>query len=491
MKMIGRCCDWLVKLQWWKLLLIAIVFRLPSLIALFPGRMICDTGSAIAQFYGFSTHVVQVSATPDAILSNHHMILFTFLMGGAVKLGEMMGNQNLGYFLYTILQVILTNAVFVYGICVLRRKASKWVTALAYLYEILLPIVSLWQVTVCKDSLFAVAFLLWLILLYQIVESRGEKLKSVRFDLFLLLSNCLVIFTKAQGAYLSVVTFVVIALVYRRQILRVLLAGVLPAVFYLTIFTGIILPSAGVAVSGKQEMFGFMFQQTAKYVVEYADEVTEEEAAVIDAILPYDQLAELYNPNNQDDVKFEYKQTATDEDLHAYFSTWFKMFWKHPDAYVEATLLNVRYFFLPQPYDGFIYSYMPVRLELSNILKEHQVFTLYNVKPYPIYNVIATGLDLCVHIPMVRTVFFQTWPFVWLAVVLSLLTALRTRGRALLYMLPVVLSVLVLLITPVADLRYVLMFVYSFPFWAMALSQRSSSSVETESLRKTKKRCPQ
>ena len=57
-------------------------------------------------------------------------------------------------------------------------------------------------------------------------------------------------------------------------------------------------------------MFSVPFQQTARYVKEHSEEITTEEAEAIRGILDFDHLAELYNPEISDAVKWTYKDKA-------------------------------------------------------------------------------------------------------------------------------------------------------------------------------------
>lgn len=98
MRQIKKIADKIMDARTTSILIALLIVRIPYLLAYYPGLMIYDTGSSIAQFYGFKTHVVAISNMPDAILSNHHMILFIYLMGGFVKLGDLLGSQNLGFF---------------------------------------------------------------------------------------------------------------------------------------------------------------------------------------------------------------------------------------------------------------------------------------------------------------------------------------------------------------------------------------------------------
>ena len=99
-----------------------------------------------------------------------------------------------------------------------------------------------------------------------------------------------------------------------------------------------ILPALNVAPGGRQELRGFIFQQTARYMVEYQNDVTEYEKGVISSVLDYDHLTENYDPTLQDPVKYTFNQSATTEMLNDYYRVWWKMFLRHPDSYIQATL---------------------------------------------------------------------------------------------------------------------------------------------------------
>ena len=93
---------------------------------------------------------------------------------------------------------------------------------------------------------------------------------------------------------------------------------------------------AGVKPGGKQEMLSIPFQQTARYVKYYGNDVSTEEEKVIRKVLDYDTIGKNYDPDLSDPVKNTYKQK--DEYLKDYFNIWFEMLKKHPTAYIQATL---------------------------------------------------------------------------------------------------------------------------------------------------------
>ena len=80
-------------------------------------------------------------------------------------------------------------------------------------------------------------------------------------------------------------------------------------------------------------------------MVEYQNDVTEYEKGVISSVLDYDHLTENYDPTLQDPVKYTFNQSATTEMLNDYYRVWWKMFLRHPDSYIQATLNNTYGFF--------------------------------------------------------------------------------------------------------------------------------------------------
>ena len=83
-------------------------------------------------------------------------------------------------------------------------------------------------------------------------------------------------------------------------------------------------------------MLSIPFQQTARYVKYYGNDVSTEEEKVIRKVLDYDTIGKNYDPDLSDPVKNTYKQK--DEYLKDYFNIWFEMLKKHPTAYIQATL---------------------------------------------------------------------------------------------------------------------------------------------------------
>ena len=101
-------------------------------------------------------------------------------------------------------------------------------------------------------------------------------------------------------------------------------------------------------------MFSLPFQQTARCVRDYGEELTEEEREAIATVLDYELLPEAYEELTADPVKSTYHAQGTKE-LLAYFSVWFQQFLKHPVCYLEATWNQNYYLFAPD-IDNIVYN---------------------------------------------------------------------------------------------------------------------------------------
>lgn len=120
----------------------------------------------------------------------------------------------------------------------------------------------------------------------------------------------------------------------------------MPVILYFC-FNNVVAQIYNIEKGGVSESFPIPIQQTARYVKEYGNEVTEKEAEILSQVLDYENMAENYYPYNADPVKFTWNNESTTEDLKAYFNVWFGQLRKHPGVYIEAAI-NTNYgFFYP------------------------------------------------------------------------------------------------------------------------------------------------
>ena len=168
----------------------------------------------------------------------------------------------------------------------------------------------------------------------EMVHTYGMALDNKKFFNNILLISIFCALTKKVAVYVIIFSFLATVLAginNRRKILVItavifiLMAGIMPAV----------LRTANVQAGGIQEMFSIPFQQTARYVKDHPQDITQYEKEVLSEVLDFPNLAKKYNPLNADPVK-DYYQKAHTIKYWEYLKVWFVQLLRHPFTYMEA-----------------------------------------------------------------------------------------------------------------------------------------------------------
>lgn len=435
---------------------------LPYYLLFFPGLNNPDTSMQIAWALHYPTDWLKYSPVrgENVYATNHHPYFTTLLFGLFARFGLALGNISWGVAAYNLLQLLATALVMTGAWFYLRRLGLPEKALRAGLvFTALFPLFPLYAITMLKDSLLSLGCLTLTVLLFELARTKGAALKENRFCLLLFLNAWLVMFSKNQGVYFIV--FIGLAcLVYKGVRGRAAIALLLPAALFQIVWTGVLLPMWNVAPGGKQEALGLLFQQTARCVLTYPEDVTREEEDAIRAILDYDRFDVLYDPMQSDNIKFTFNQDATGGELSAYYKVWLQMLRRHPDAYVQALISNV--------YAGF---YLQHETPLSYTHYDNREVMDYPELCVPLparlerwEPVITLTLRAVQHIPGVGLLFSIGF-FPWVILFLFLDALRRKRYGLLLPLLPCVLSVGMLLLSPVSgSYRYAMPLTYAIPF---------------------------
>lgn len=332
---------------------IMIVCWLPCIIACFPGSINWDTYYQLYQCYPENHPILAVPWVAeghytDAYFCDHHPVFTTLVYGGfALASDALFGNWNPGIFVFCSLQCIAM-ACSLTGACAYlkSRRAPSVLVFCAYGAACLLPPAAMASFTMVKDSFYTWLFVLLFVAVAEIVLTKGQCLSRRRNLVLLIALLLLLCLTKSTGVYLACATMIVCAFYYRAYWRKWAIALAVPSIVMFVVMPYLVFPVLDVAPGGKQEFLGPLFQQTARYVSEHADEITEEEREAIDKVLRYDDLAERYTPFHMDRVKYGWRYgEATEKDLENYYLVWLKEGLKHPKTYLEATWGTCHEFF--------------------------------------------------------------------------------------------------------------------------------------------------
>ena len=328
------------------------IVYLPYMIISYPGILGNDSRRQLLEGYNY-VH------GDGSGFQNQHPFVHTFLMTFFVTIGDhMFQSANIGLFLYSCFQagLLFTAVSSAVKLLVELNYSSKY-PILLMLYFVLTPRTQNYLFLAAKDACFASFLCLYMIQFYRVITGEyGKKHRQKQHLILLGLSALGVLFFRQDGIYLLLITFVAAIFLNKQNRKCWLLFGAGTFGVYL-ICQMAVLPGLGLTSSSKREMLSIPFQQTARYVKEAGDEVTEDERQAVTAILDYDNLGELYNPNLSDPVKSTFNEDATGEDMVAYFKVWFQMLLKRPDIYVQATMNNLYGYFYPDGHTANLYSY--------------------------------------------------------------------------------------------------------------------------------------
>lgn len=302
---------------------------LPWVAVFWPGSVDWDSWGQISQVLG----VQEMTA--------HHTVLSTWLHGWLFRLGRALGSDNLGVFLYIVLQFLVCAWVFGQVTAFAARLGcSRGVQYAVTAFFALDPVWGAFIQTQVKDTLYTGLFVLFVLktadLLLFPQEWQGNRPRLTAYAVLGVLC-CLL---RKNGIYavvpmLLASAFTVSEKRLRRPVLAVLLAVCIGS-FGFDTFTEKVLDIPAGSVG---EALSVPMQQTARYIRDYGNEVTDDERTAIEKVLDYDAIAQSYMPELSDGVKQYYKNPGKG-DLARYMLVWAKMLLKHPVCYFEATHAN-------------------------------------------------------------------------------------------------------------------------------------------------------
>lgn len=340
--------------------IVILICWLPYIVLCFPGTTDPnDVLDQLQQYRGIYSVTAQYAIFDEnswLYLNNHHPFFSTLLINLFFDFGTFIGSQNIGMFLLVAIQTILLASAFALTFVLMKRFSTPIVIRLVALstYAIA-PVFPGYAICITKDTLFSIFVVYYVILLIILVSNanafRENKLLFVAFFASALLMSLM----RNNGVYMLLLSAPLLFFIKGKAYKVAGAVGCSVLVAYFA-YSSVLLPALGVADGSVKEMLSVPFQQTARYVANYPDEVTDLERETIDRILDYDTLSDRYNPTLSDDVKATFNKNASKQDLMEYFAVWAEMGMKHPGTYVSATMANCYAYFYPGVSTGWIWT---------------------------------------------------------------------------------------------------------------------------------------
>lgn len=441
-------------------LIVMLLFWLIYMIAFYPLILSKDPSFQIKQFFNVKTKYIDyvIPLSDKVNLTNHHPVFHTMLLGGSIKLGRLLGSDNLGLFIYAIMQSITLASSLAYTIYYLYKKKKSLVLSfiLLMIYS-LVPMFPFYAMSAVKDTLYTAVIIFFVITLFTILDDK--QIKTFKYIVLLLLSILLYLL-RNNGIYVVVGTILVLA-IYRRKEFIYLTAVLLFVISTYISYDKILLPALKIPAGSIRETLSVPFQQTARYVKEHGDDIPLEDKKKIDKVLEYDTLKDRYNPNLADPVKNKYNKYTTKKELKDYFGVWKKELLKHPDTYIEATLNNTFGYFYPDTSNWYIYS----GKNNNKLITEDNLVNYHYNKLVPLRIVLSAYGIIFPYIPLIGLISNIGFSAMLLLTIIVYLLISKYR-KYIIAMLPSLLSLAICFISPANTyFRYSMPFTFLIPFY--------------------------
>lgn len=426
----------------------------------------------------------------DCATCNHHPFFVQLIHAFFFRMGQQIGHISIAMSLLSTSWIVISCCIIIYGLWILKKAGTgkKALFIIALVYSVF-PIFPYLSINPTKDGLFAYFFLLYVFSLYDLFSSKGTCLYDWKYLVLHGTSIILISVTRHQGFWIAAVEVLFLLLSYRKQ-WKHILAIYLSSLCLSYIFTHKLLDYLDVEPGGKQEVYGTFFQQTARFVKLYPNEITEAERNAINHVIEYDDIEGKYVFDRTDPVKNGYKfnpwyriapgfpsmfkhidHSHEKEALADYRKAWVSMGLRHPMCYFEATMGVIF---------GFFYNNNRLMLETEPYWAENGAATT------PQYRFAHTNTIARLYNKYIYRLFdkpFLNWPvaiayYNWIALFLFAILFYRKDRNGITTFLPILLSILILLICPMIYGRYVYPVVVALPLIVVHLvNQRNSEKI--------------
>lgn len=436
-------------------LIIILVAWLPYFICFYPAILSPDPSNQILQYFGKPTHYIDGVKLLDenVVITNHHPVFHTFILGGFAKIGYNLGNINFGLFLFSCFQVFIVISAILYTLIYLKKIKTPFLYHfIILLIFALVPVFPLYALSSVKDTIFGALLIFYLIEFHKLITTKNYSKKEYVILGILILIMMLV---RNNGIYIILFSILSLIIIVKDKRIPLLIVMFL-SLFVYEAHNRILLPSMHITMGSVREMLSVPFQQTARYVKYHSADLSRNEIQTIDKILGYNTLGERYKANIADPVKNEYNKDTTTEDLIEYFKVWFSCFFRHPGTYFNATINTIYGYFYPNTSNWYIYH------NYDNRLKEEGFDYHYN--NLAIGREILSGYGVSFpYIPLIGSL-VNIGLIIW--TYLFILTYLIVENKK--KLIPILIPALILLLTCIVGpvntyFRYMVPIVMSLP----------------------------
>lgn len=448
----------------WGLLILA---YMPTFIASFPGFFTYD-----AEWTAYVVFTEKYSA--------HMPVLYVVILGWLLRaVYSITRSYNAGIAIYIGAQIVILSACFSYMLSFLRSVGVKrWICNLGTVFLALCPTVSMFVCCSTKEGLFAGGMILLVTLLLEYAGEGEVFWQNRRKKTVFIMACLLILFYRKDGIYTLIPLFLCFAFFYRKDWKRWFSSIVCVFLVYVVTTQGLIF-AFHFTKSPLAEMLCVPMQQLARVYTEAKEDFSEEDLETLYSLIP-ETILEQYNPKLADDVKVNFLADNFKADPKKYISLWVRKGLEHFDIYVNSFLMNT-------------YGYWYPDTVLDGYRGKHTADVIYGDSSYFAFSTERPGkrMHLCPalekfyekisleiyqqKLPVISMLFsVGFWHWIYLFTAVYLLA--RKNKKQLFALAPTGLHYLIILLGPIALVRYVLYLFFGVPLVLALLFDAESIS---------------
>ncbi len=395
----------------------------------------------------------QISEMISGVYSNFNTFWHTVLFQGILSVGyKIFPNVNAAVACFSVFQIVIMSLTFTYCLLTMRDlNCSVHFLVGTYLVYALMPYHIALSVTIWKDVLFAGACLLLLTSWLRILKGTGIC-KTVDYVVFLC-ASILFLMTRTIGWIIYLAAFAAFAVFTRHhRRLKIMMAS-------LTILGWVMMNPAlsvlQIPGGDRVESLSIPIQQVSRVIAEGCP-LTEEEEALLAAVVDLEDVPELYTDWLSDPMKAAIRNKDLvyfEAHLPEYRDLWIRLGLRYPVQYLKAWVDQTKgYWNAGYPYAMY-----------SETITDNPYGVYKGVGPNPVASIFRLYFGLSRHVILFEP-FHSIGLHVWIVFLCLIANLLRKKEQ---FVIIIPLAVLVLGLcagTPVyCSFRYVYPLFASFP----------------------------
>ncbi len=426
------------------LFLVYIIYYL----SLFPGGVFVDTYTC------FQMNVNECNFT------NQHPVLFTLSLNFIKHFND---NQNIGFGIYTFIQMLVMVSALTYFIYwLLKKRVNSVIVSGIVLLLMFFKLYPLYSISVWKDTYFSLAlFMFTLAYIDLLIEFNYKSINKITI-LRICIFSALTMMLRNNGMIIPFLSVLILLLAFIKNIFNkeIKNVGKFVLFFMLTIVFSTLIQNILLSCFMTQHFEGSHFilaipsQQIAR-VVSTDGNITDEQKKLIEKVIPIENIKEDYYALISDKLiaDHDFNEDYLRSHWLEYINLYFQLFIQNPGEYFKAYLLQTSGFWTLNVVGEEAY----VQATLPNIL----LHKLHNVD---LISELTNG-NISFKDNILKYSYFSGGFFFWITVFSALVSFRINKKISLLgYLPPFLLWLTIMASTPMGQaLRYVYILVLMMP----------------------------